>query len=488
MGGKPDLLGAIDGLRGAPVLCLGDIMLDRFHHGQVTRISPEAPIPVFSFESEKSMLGGAGNVMRNLVGLGSRVSFVSVIGDDPAGGEVRALVAAENCASVELLTDDKRRTSIKTRFIAGTQQMMRADRESLHPLPPSIGEAVLEAARTAMNACAVVVISDYGKGFFANRLAARVIEAAAEKGLPVIVDPQGHDYAIYAGATLLTPNRKELAEATRLPTGNDDQVEAAVRSLIEAHGFDRVLATRSAQGMSLIEAGGPTHHLAAEAREVFDVSGAGDTVVATLAAAMAAGLALPQAAVLANLAGGMVVGKVGTAVVQADDLADSLRHNQLAQGEGKIATQEAGLAGIEAWRGQGLKIGFTNGCFDLLHPGHLSLLAQARGACDRLVVGLTGDGSVKRLKGAGRPIQNEAARAQVLASLESVDMVIIFADDTPEKLIAALRPEIFVKGADYRIEKIPEARLVKAYGGRILLAELAEGHSTTGTIARLEKS
>ncbi len=487
MNDNNDLLAALESLQGAKVLCLGDVMLDSFQRGQVTRISPEAPIPVFSFESEEIMLGGAGNVMRNLAGLGASVSFVSAIGDDEAGREVRALTQAEKTTSARIISDEDRRTSIKTRYVAGTQQMMRADRESLHPLAPGLRDSVLKAAGEAMEDCAAVVVSDYGKGFFANGLAARVIEMANDKNLPVIVDPQGSDYAIYAGATLVTPNRKELSDATRLPATDDGQVEAAARALIQAHGFGHVLATRSAQGMSLIRAGGEVHHLAADAQEVFDVSGAGDTVVAVLAASMAAGMALPQAAALANLAGGLVVGKLGTAVIRAEDLALHLRHDQMARSESKILSAEEGLVRVTAWRRQGQKICFTNGCFDLLHPGHLSLLEQARGAGDRLVVGLNGDQSVKRLKGDSRPVQGEAARAQVLASLEGVDMVIIFTDDTPVRLIEAIRPEFFVKGADYRIEEIPEARIVKGYGGKVLLAQLAEGHSTTATIERLAK-
>jgi len=314
-----------------------------------------------------------------------------------------------------------------------------------------------------------------------------LIDGATAAKKPVLVDPKGLDYSIYHGATLVTPNRKELHEATRMPVGTDDEIVAAARHLCATCGIANVLVTRSQDGMTLVTAKGMAHHLPAEAREVFDVSGAGDTVVAVMAAAIAGGTAPLEAARLANIAAGIVVGKVGTAVVTGDELVAALHHSDISAGEAKLASHAGAIAQIDRWRRKGLRVGFTNGCFDLLHPGHVSLLSQARAACDRLVVGLNSDASVRRLKGANRPVQTEAARATVLASLASVDLVAIFEEDTPERLIKALHPDVLVKGADYTIDKVVGADLVTGWGGKVVLAELSPGHSTTATIARMAK-
>jgi D-beta-D-heptose 7-phosphate kinase/D-beta-D-heptose 1-phosphate adenosyltransferase len=282
----------------------------------------------------------------------------------------------------------------------------------------------------------------------------------------------------------MKPNRRELAEATRMPVGSLAETTAAARSLIEKHGFSAILVSLSEDGMMLVEADGTVHTLPAVAREVFDVSGAGDTVVATLAVALGAGLALPDAARVANAAAGIVVGKIGTAIVHIDELTDALGRAD-GRPPSKIQPLPPVLDRIATWRQQGFKIGFTNGCFDILHPGHVALLEQARDACDRLVVGLNSDASVRRLKGAGRPVQAELSRAQVLASLASVDLVTVFEEDTPEALITAIRPDVLVKGADYRVEEVVGAEIVQSYGGRVLLAELKPGHSTTATIRKM---
>jgi len=303
----------------------------------------------------------------------------------------------------------------------------------------------------------------------------------------VIVDPKGDDFGRYRGATLLTPNRRELGDAIRMATENEQEVVAAARHLLDAAGVDAVLATRGADGMVLVGADGQISHLKARAREVFDVSGAGDTVVATVAAALGAGAELARAAALANVAAGIVVGKVGTAAVGAEEVVAALHHQDLANAEAKVLGRQTALGRIEKWRRNGLRIGFTNGCFDLLHPGHVALLAQARAACDRLVVGLNSDASVTRLKGASRPLQTEAARATVLASLASVDLVVIYPDDTPRKLIFDVRPDVLVKGADWALEDVVGAKEVRAGGGRVVLVNLKPGHSTTATIARMAK-
>jgi D-beta-D-heptose 7-phosphate kinase/D-beta-D-heptose 1-phosphate adenosyltransferase len=335
--------------------------------------------------------------------------------------------------------------------------------------------------------CGALVLSDYAKGVLTARGIQAMIAAARKAGKPVIVDPKGTDYARYRGATLLTPNRREIAEATQIPFDGDAGVEKASRRVIESYGVEGVVCTRGAEGLSLVTASGEAHHMPAAAREVFDVSGAGDTVVATLASSVAAGLSWPDAARLANVAAGIVVGKVGTAVAYANDLVRALQHDGDSGSDDKVATLEEAKDTIARWRRQGLTIGFTNGCFDLLHPGHVSLMSQAKAACDRLVVGLNSDASVRRLKGKDRPVQGEAARAAVLASLGTVDLVVVFAEDTPVELIRALRPNVLVKGADYRVDQVVGADLVHGWGGRVLLAELTPGHSTTATIRKLAR-
>ena len=482
---RSDLIPLVEALPQARVFCLGDVMLDTFVHGDVDRISPEAPIPVLRVTGETRMLGGAGNVVRNLAALGAKTRFLTVVGDDAAGDEVRVLVENEPGVDGDLRTVAGRPTTIKTRFVSGTQQILRTDRETARQTDDNLQDQLAAAAEAAAQDHKVLVLSDYGKGVLSDATLARVISSASAAGALVIVDPKGSDYSRYRGAGILTPNLKELATATRLPVGTDEQVIAAARGLVNDLGLTAVLVTRSRDGMTLVPAEGDILHLAAEAREVFDVSGAGDTVVATLAACLAAGATLDRAAALANMAAGIVVAKVGTAVAYAGDLVAELHHQDLSDAEAKVSPLEQLLDRVAGWRRRGLTVGFTNGCFDLLHPGHISLLRQARGQCDRLIVGLNSDASVKRLKGEERPVQGEAARATVLASLASVDAVVLFSEDTPLTLIEALLPDVLVKGADYTIDQVVGREVVENAGGRVHLAQLEAGHSTTATIARL---
>jgi D-beta-D-heptose 7-phosphate kinase/D-beta-D-heptose 1-phosphate adenosyltransferase len=480
--GLIDRVGALTAVR---VLVVGDVMLDRFVYGAVERISPEAPIPVLRVERETAMLGGAGNVVRNLVALGARSRLASVVGDDAAGEELRALLSAETGLAFSLVTAPSRRTTLKSRFLAGNQQIMRADRETVAALSQGIRAAVIESALTLLADSAVLILSDYGKGVLDDGVAGDLIAIARATGTPVVVDPKGRDYARYRGADVITPNRSELGEATGRSIADAAAAEAAARRLIDSHNFGSVVATLGKDGMVLVPAGAAAHHLPAEAREVFDVSGAGDTVVATMAAALAGGATAQEAAALANVAAGIVVGKVGTAVAYASELETTIRHRVLSDAEAKVVPLAPALDRVEAWRRQGLRIGFTNGCFDLLHPGHVSLLTQARRACDRLIVGLNSDDSVARLKGPSRPVQREEARAAVLASLTAVDLVVIFGDDTPIGLIEAVRPDVLVKGADYRPDQVVGGDVVRGWGGTVMLARLEPGFSTTATIARI---
>ena len=476
----------VEALSGTRVLCIGDAMLDRFVYGEVARVSPEAPIPVCRVTHESAMLGGAGNVVRNLAALGAGTCFVSVVGDDDAGAEVARLLGELAGVEPAVLVETGRQTTIKTRYLAGGQQLLRADRETDAPIAAASEAELLSRVVAALDGVGAVVLSDYGKGLLSPGLTQGVIEAARKAGKPVVVDPKGMDFARYRGAALLTPNRRELGEASRMAEGSEAEIAAAARHVVSQCGVGAVLVTRGADGMSLVTADG-AEHLPAEAREVFDVSGAGDTVAAAMAAGYARGMAPAEAARIANVAAGIVVAKVGTAVAYADEVVDALRAGERLTGEQKTASPTAALERIAAWRARGDKIGFTNGCFDLIHPGHVSLLERARGGCDRLVIGLNSDASTRRLKGKERPIQTEAARAAVLGALATVDLVVIFDEDTPAALIEALRPEILVKGADYALDEVVGAEFVQSYGGRVLLVELAPGHSTTATIARMGK-
>lgn len=484
MNNTPRLIDWLDRLAAAHVVCVGDVMLDRFVYGEVDRISPEAPIPVLRIAREAVTVGGAGNVARNLSALGTESRLFGVVGDDPAGREAAEVLSFENAVALSLVADGGRPTTVKTRFIAGGQQLLRTDEEQLSALP----DALLSQLSTSIGAavsdgkCSALILSDYGKGVLTDAMITASIDAARAAGIPVVVDPKGVDFTRYRGAGVITPNRRELGAASRMPVDSVADVAAAARHLIETCGLDAVIATRGADGMTVVS-GSDEVHLPALAREVFDVSGAGDTVVATVAAGLAAGMSVVDAAQLANVAAGLVVAKVGTAVVRLDELADGLG------GAPGLAAKILDAAALEEriaqWRARGLSVGFTNGCFDIVHPGHISLIEQASAACDRLIVALNDDASVQRLKGEGRPVQPEGARARVIASLAGVDGVVLFAEDTPQALIEAVRPDVLVKGADYAVDEVVGGDLVASYGGRVVLADLVDGFSTTDTISRI---
>ena len=477
-----DLGGAVKRLSRASVLVVGDAMLDRYVYGAVNRVSPEAPVPVLTVLREVAMPGGAGNVVRNLIALEAAVAFVSVVGDDQAGSDLTGLIGGQQGVEPWLLVQSGRTTTMKTRYIAQGQHLLRADREETIALPEKLAERLLRIATDAMAATSVTVLSDYRKGVLEAEVAQRLIAAARQLGRRVIVDPKGRDYSRYAGADVVTPNRRELAEATGLGVDDERGIVAAAQVLLQRHGFGAVLVTRSEDGVSLI-APDLIRHFPGEAREVFDVSGAGDTVVATLAAALAVNVPLADAARLANIAAGVVVGKVGTAVARQNDILAEITPATGALR--KVVTAAAAAEAAERWRMRGYTVGFTNGCFDLLHPGHVHLLEQCRAMCDRLIVGINADASVRRLKGPTRPVRNDAERAAVLASLASVDLVCVFEEDTPLDILNLIRPDLLVKGSDYTHDTVVGAREVESWGGKVALAQLLPGHSTTATLARL---
>jgi D-beta-D-heptose 7-phosphate kinase/D-beta-D-heptose 1-phosphate adenosyltransferase len=478
-----DHLAALERFPGMRILCIGDVMLDCYVHGSVTRISPEAPIPILRIERESLALGGVGNVANNVFGLGGVSLLATVAGEDAAATNLAGLLA-EIGGCNGLVVDAGRPTTLKTRYVSGSQQLLRADQEVTRAIAPAIEEALIARIHAMAEGARAIVISDYLKGVVTPRIAAAAIAAGKRGGMPVVVDSKPASYRYFTGATLLKPNRRELQTATGLPVDTDDEVVAAARALIALSGVDCIVATRSEQGMSVICASGEAVHFRAEAKEVFDVSGAGDTVAATLAMALASGSPLVEAAELANHAAGIVVGKIGTAPVRLSELREAIEAEP-EHASRKVKTVEDAVDEAERWRARGVRVGFTNGCFDLIHPGHISLLAQARRACDRLIVGLNSDASVRRLKGETRPVQDQTARAAVLAALEDVDAVVIFDEDTPQEIIHRLAPDVLVKGADYTIETVVGAEFVIARGGRVVLADLKQGHSTTGMIGRM---
>jgi len=466
---------------GSSVLAVGDLMLDRFVTGRVERISPEAPIPVLAVERETVMPGGVGNVVANIRALGGEARLVAVVGEDAEAEHLASLLSPS--ADMGFVHDPGRPTAVKARFIAGGQQLLRADYELNRPISPKIEERILDEIERRLHGIGALILSDYGKGVLTNRILLAAIASASAQGIPVVVDPKGADYARYRGATVVTPNLKELAEAAGFSSVGDSKVEEAARGVLAKSGIGAMVVTRGAEGLSVVRMNAVPVHVRAQAREVFDVSGAGDTVVATLALALATGADLPMAARIANLAASIVVGKIGTASASGDELRGAA--DEVGQFGSKLKTGAALIDQIERWRRRGLRVGFTNGCFDLLHPGHLSLIRQARAACDRLVVGLNSDASVERLKGPTRPVQNEASRAEVLSAIADVDAISIFHEDTPMRLIEEIRPDVLVKGADYDIEQIVGAEFVMSYGGNVLRAKLEPGHSTTAVIARM---
>lgn len=469
------------------ILCVGDVMLDQFIRGSVSRISPEAPIPVLHINEEESFLGGAGNVVRNLEALGCHVTFISVVGKDRHGTLIQELLKASPSIDPYLMVEEERITTTKTRFIATNQQILRADTEKILALTEAHEKELLNIFKTHVQTHDLVILSDYAKGFFSPQGLQSLIQEARNYGKPILVDPKGHDYHRYDGATLLTPNQQELSQATLLSIHSSEELIAAAQHMIKLCGLEAIIVTRGPEGMSLVEAMGTIEHLPTTALEIFDVSGAGDTVIATLAAALAAGGSMSEAMHLANTAAGLVVAKVGTAVVRQDELLTVFSHRELNAHEQKIVSWKKAQDITQKWKRRGNRVVFTNGCFDLIHPGHVSLLAQAKKAGDRLVVGLNTDDSVKRFKGSARPIQPEMSRALVLSSLASVDLVVLFDQDGPLELIETLKPDVLVKGADYTIDKVWGATFVQSYGGQVLLIDLVEGESTTGIVSRLGK-
>ncbi len=474
----------IDRLSDARVLVVGDVILDRFVQGHVARVSREAPVPVLTLGQARAHPGGACNVAANILSCGGLTTLVGLTGEDDAARELGALCAGFPGMSAELIGDPDRPTTVKTRYLSGWQQLLCVDTEERRPAAPAVAGRLGDAARRALPAAGALVLSDYGRGALAPGTVADLIAQARRAETPVVVDPRQDDPGVYAGASVVTPNLAEMERFTGIRADSDDDAAAACAKVLESAELDAVLLTRGAAGMTLVRRGADAAplHVRARTQQVFDVTGAGDTVVAVLAAALASGAPIEDAVELANAAAGVVVATPGTAVVHPRELRQALG---AAGSRGVVEAREAAEI-VSLWQSLGLKIAFTNGIFDLLHRGHLYSLDNAAGRGDRLVVGVNSDASTARIKGPGRPIQDAETRATVLAALGHVDLVVVFDEDTPEELIRAVKPDLLLKGADYEGVDIPGAAFVEENGGAVELLPLLEGFSTSGTIRRIE--
>ena len=464
-------------------LVIGDVMLDRYLMGEVNRISPEAPVPVVLIKSEQQRAGGAANVAANLALLGIHTRMIGLIGNDHEGQRLMAAMAEYGIDTQAMLTTATRPTIAKTRILGGHQQMLRLDQEVAGALSDAEADQVTQAIQTALQQQpALIILSDYAKGLLTEQVCQQVIHYGRARNIPVLVDPKGRNYDKYRGATALTPNKKETAEACDTHT-NDPALIDKARTLKASLALDFLAVTRGEEGITLITE--QTEHLSATAKQVFDVSGAGDTVIATLAAGLMHGLSALDSLSLANIAAGVVVGKVGTVPITKADLIDAIATAQGSEQAHKVSELPELLHKVANWKQQGQRIVFTNGCFDLLHAGHVTYLEGAKKRGDKLILGLNTDRSVSALKGPTRPVVNEKDRARVLAALESVDAVILFDEDTPLTLINAIQPNVIAKGSDYTADQVVGGKEVLSWGGEIALIDLVEGRSTTNLIKKL---
>ncbi len=466
------------------VLVVGDVMLDRYITGDVDRISPEAPVPVLRQSGNYDRPGGAANVAMNLAGLGVQTLLCGAVGADEAGEALRRAVGQAGVDTVPLVACALP-TITKTRVVSRTQQLLRLDVESRDRFAQHETTAITAAALQVLPTAHAVILSDYAKGTLTEDLCRAVIDAARARGIPVFVDPKARDLSRYAGATTICPNLNELSLATGIPAHDVDGLLAGARGLLAPLGIDFLTVTMSERGIRVVQPGGADLHSAAKAREVFDVSGAGDTVIATLAASLAGGLQLQSALELANLAAGIVVAKIGTVPVTAAEIVAQLTRSAAVTSTEKVLTRERAVARVKEWRDAGETIVFTNGCFDLIHVGHITLLEDCLRFGSKLIVGLNTDASVSRLKGPTRPIVGEAERAKVMAALAAVDLVTLFDEPTPLDLIRALKPSVLVKGGDYSVQTVVGHEEVLAYGGRVEIVPTVDGFSTTNIVKKM---
>ncbi|MBU2867479.1 D-glycero-beta-D-manno-heptose 1-phosphate adenylyltransferase [Pacificibacter marinus] len=466
------------------VVCVGDVMLDHFYYGEALRISPEAPVPVLKINDRESMPGGAANTAMNIGSLGSQVRLIAPVGDDEAGRDLRVAVGQK--FDVQLTGPvDPRGTIVKSRYSAQGQQLLRIDQEDTSSLPAESVAAILEEALRHAQDANLLVLSDYAKGVLDLELCQGLISWARENDIPCVVDPKGSDYSKYRGATILTPNELELSVVAGRRSADEEDIIADAMALIAEHDLTYLAVTRGKMGVMLVGREGLLEHVPSFARDVFDVSGAGDSFVAGMACAIASGQTIGKAIHYGNTVAGVAVGKLGTAMVSRDEV-EKLILERGRTDQAVVTSDYNELAQVmKAWQDEGLSVGMTNGVFDLLHLGHLRILKESKAECDRLVVAINSDRSVKRLKGETRPIQPQELRAEVLSSMQNVDMVVIFDEDTPQELITKATPDLLVKGGDYVAEDIVGYPEVVALGGKVIIVPTLHGYSTTSTIQRM---
>ena len=460
------------------IVVVGDVILDRYISGAVNRVSPEAPIAVLKHQEQEDTLGGAGNVYNNLLALGAQSSLIGVQGRDREADALTAIANHSARGRYIAITDPARKTSLKVRFVSSGQQLLRLDNESTENIDLSIENLLIEAVERALQGAQALILSDYQKGVLTDSALQRLIELAHHYKKLVLVDPKREQFHAYRGADYITPNRKELAATLGSEPKTNEDFEKFGRKLITEHQFGAVLATRGESGVSLITSK-QAQHLQPKARRVYDVVGAGDSFIAAFALARSFTENDELCAHFANLAASVVVAKRNTATSTLEEILDLVAQRIVRRPRSKISDLDTVLSKTQQWRHEGEIIGYTNGCFDLLHTGHIALIGQARTHCDRLIVGLNSDESVRLLKGEKRPIQPQEDRAMILAALADVDAVCIFNAATPIDMITAIRPDVLIKGKDYQEKDIVGHDLVQSYGGRIVLAELVAGRGTT---------
>lgn len=473
-------LGAASRLR---VLVVGDLMLDEYLWGGTERISPEAPVPIVDLRREELRLGGAGNVINNLCALGCRVHVATVVGEDEDGHRLLQLLKDKDVDVSGVFFASGRKTTRKTRVLADHQQVLRIDRETRTSISLEQQGLLLNYFRDASRTFDLILVADYLKGVVGSALVQELVALGKRLDIPVVVDPKGSDYHKYKGVTAITPNRRELQIAVGQDLSREQDLIIAAHRFREDLALEALVLTRSEEGMSVFGKDGQLDHLKADAREVFDVSGAGDTVLAFLGMGLGSGCDIKAAAELANVAAGIVVGKLGTSVVTPKELRLAVCDQPGSQG--KIRSCENLVGILKDHRRHGKTVVFTNGCFDLLHVGHVQYLQKARTLGDVLVLGLNSDQSVRRLKGGSRPLIGQEERAHILAALDCISYVTIFEEDTPLSLIEAVRPDVLVKGGDYSPEAVVGKDFVESYGGRLELVSFVEGKSTTGILERI---
>ena len=462
------------------ILCVGDLILDSYSDGVVHRISPEAPIPVLKvLKKDKFVMGGSGNVAKNITAAGSHCHLISVIGSDENGKILKELCNLSDNLSYDLLIDPKRITTRKHRFVSGNQQILRVDSEFTDEVSLNIKTQIYNKIKSKINLFSVIVLSDYNKGVFSRDLVKKIINLAKKNKIKIIVDPKRTDFSFYRNANIITPNLKELSEAVKEGKigSSEKNIERLSKKILKLHNFETVITTKSSNGISIINRYSKSFHLPSKAKEVYDVSGAGDTVVAYIAVGESKHKNIKDSVEFANEAAGVAVGKFGTSVVSKEEVIQKIGNKP------KVCTLQDVILELKEKR---INVGFTNGCFDLLHQGHIDYLKKSKNKCDFLILGLNSDTSIKKIKGSGRPILNQNERSQILSSFDFIDRIIIFNEVTPIKLIKKIKPKYIFKGDDYTEEQVIGNKEIKEWAGKVILIKCVEGKSTSKIIERIK--